>query len=239
MTIRRRRDINVLVIDIGGSHAKFRVWGKRQKRKFATGTRTTPAQLAARVVAMTKDWKYDAVSIGYPGFVVHGKIARDPKNLGRGWVGFHFERYFHKPVKIINDAAMQALGSYRGGRMLFLGLGTNLGSSLILDDVVIPLDLGQLGYSEQETLGDVLSKESLVRYGWNAWQQAVHKTTERLALAFRADYVVIGGGNVRLLKRLPGRSRRGSNNYSFTGGARLWGLAGLEATPRKHTWVIT
>ena len=175
------------------------------------------------------------VSIGFPGPVVNGKPAVNPPTLAKGWLGFDFEGHFKKPVKIINDAAMQALGSYRGGRMLFIGLGTGVGSALILDDVIIPLELGELKYSKKNTVAEILGKECLKKIGTKRWEKAVHEVVPRLAAAFRTDYVVIGGGNSKRLKRLPACARRGSNDRAFTGGARLW-TGAVQA--KKHTWVI-
>jgi polyphosphate glucokinase len=230
--------MKVLVVDIGGSHVKFTVWGERAKGKFESCQDMTPQRLVKEVLTRAAGWKYDAVSLGFPGAVVHGRPACDPPNLGKGWIGFQFRRYFKKPVRIINDAAMQALGSYRGGRMLFVGLGTGVGSALILDDVVVPLELGELGHANGDTLADVLGKRALKRYGRRKWERALRRIIPRLAAAFRTDYVVLGGGNQKLLKKLPACARRGSNDKAFTGGARLWGLARLRANPRKHTWVL-
>lgn len=227
--------MRILVIDIGGSHVKFTVWGKRMKRTFKSGEHLTPDRLLARILALTKDWSYDVVSIGFPGPVIQGKPAVNAPSLAKGWVNFNFERHFKKPVKIINDAAMQALGSYRGGRMLFIGLGTGVGSALILDDAIIPLELGELKYSKKNTVAEILGNECLKKIGRKRWEKAVHEVVPRLAAAFRTDYIVIGGGNAKRLKRLPSCARRGSNDRAFTGGARLWTGAILA---KKHTWVI-
>jgi polyphosphate glucokinase len=231
--------MEILVVDIGGSNVKFTTWQKRRMSKFPSGPRITANQVVKRILSVTKNWKYDAVSIGFPGKILHGRITRASSNLGKGWVNFQFQKHFRKPVKIINDAAMQALGSYRDGRMLFLGLGTGLGSTLILDDVIIPLELGQLRYSRRWTLGEVLGRDGLSRLGRKAWEKAIHNAMEHLTAAFRTDYVVIGGGNVERLKRLPRGARRGGNHNAFIGGARLWGVGGAHAKPRKHTWIIT
>lgn len=230
--------MKILVIDIGGSHVKFSIWGKREKREFVSGRGLTAGTMVRRVLAATREWKFDAVSIGYPGPVIHGQPAGDPPNLGKGWTRFNFEKHFGKPVKIINDAAMQALGSYTGGRMLFIGLGTGLGSSLILDNVVIPLELGELAYSKGRTLVDVLAKNALKMNGPARWEHAVHRVSRHLGAAFRTDYIVLGGGMAKHLKKLPPGARRGSNGKAFTGGARLWGKGNYHAKPRKHTWVI-
>ena len=200
----------------------------------------TADEAIRRILAMTGSWDYNAVSIGFPGLITHGTIKESSSNLGKGWVGFNFEKHFRRPVKIINDGAMQALGSYSGGRMLFLGLGTGLGSALILDDVIIPLALGDLAYSRTCSLGETLGKQGLKRMGRQKWEEQVHRAARSLRDAFRTDYVVLGGGNVKRLKRLPSGARRGDNDNAFIGGARLWGLAGAHARPgKKHIWVIT
>jgi predicted NBD/HSP70 family sugar kinase len=231
--------MEILVIDIGGTHVKFKAWGRRRdKANFVSGDHLSATQVVKRILAETQDWKYDAVSVGFPGSVIHGRIKRASRNLGRGWVHLDFEKHFRKPVKVMNDAAMQAIGSYRGGRMLFLGLGTGVGSALILDDVIVPLELSHLDYTRKKTVGDMLGKQGLIRAGPKEWENAVHQIVERLSLAFQTDYVVIGGGNVKRLKRLPRGARRGDNDNAFIGGARLWGRAGVRAHPRKHTWVI-
>ncbi len=231
--------MKILVIDVGGSQVKFAVWGKRERRSFPSGKGLTPRQLVKQISKMTKDWKFDGVTIGFPGPVFKGKPVREPHNLGKGWIGFPFKTYLRKPVKIINDAAMQALGSYTGGRMLFVGLGTGFGSALILDDVVVPLDVGQLAYSKNRVICDVLSKEALKTNGPRHWEQAVHRVINQLRVAFDTDYIVIGGGNAKHLKRLPRGARRGSNDRAFAGGARLWRIGASYAKPQKHTWVIT
>ena len=218
---------------------KFTVWNHHAKRKFPSGKKLTPKKMAEQLHAMTEDWKYDAVTIGIPGPVIHGRPAIEPPSLGNGWMRFDFQKHFSKPVKIINDAAMQALGSYRGGRMLFLGLGTGVGSTLILDDVIVPLELGELIYSRKHTVAEILSDRALEKYGTKRWETAVHQVVRRLAAAFRTDYLVIGGGNVKLLKRVLPEARRGSNNRAFVGGARLWRTGAFYARPKKHTWVIT
>jgi polyphosphate glucokinase len=231
--------MRILVIDVGGSKVKFKVAGQRASKNFKSGKSLTPERMSRQVITLAADWKYDVVSMGYPGPVTHGKPAVDAPNLGKGWVRFNFEKRLGKRVKIINDAAMQALGSYQGGRMLFIGLGTGVGSALILDGIIVPLELGELKYSAQRTFGDMLGKDSLKTIGHARWEKAVHEMVARLVAAFRADYVVIGGGNAKRLKRLPPRARRGSNTRAFTGGARLWGVGPLRAKAREHTWVIT
>jgi predicted NBD/HSP70 family sugar kinase len=232
--------MRILVIDVGGSSVKFTVWGTREVLTIPSSPDRAAAQVVKQIRFLTDDWKYDAISIGFPGSIVGGKITDASCHLGEGWNGFDFEKRFRKPVRIMNDAAMQALGSYNGGRMLFLGLGTGLGSALILDDVIIPLALGELPHSKRWTLGEVLGKRGLGRIGRRAWEESVHAAVRGLAAAFRTDHVVLGGGNVACLRKLPAGARRGDNANAFIGGARLWGLAGAQAQPRKkHTWVIT
>ena len=232
--------MRVLVVDVGGSSVKLKVWHGRNRARFSSGRGLTAAEAIRRILAMTAGWKYDAVSIGFPGLILHGKIKESTSNLGEGWVGFDFKKHFGKRVKVINDGAMQALGSYSGGRMLFLGLGTGLGSALILDNVVIPLALGDLAHSKRRTLGEMLGKRGLKHMGRTRWEKRVHFAVSSLSDAFRTDYVVLGGGNVKRLRRLPDGARRGDNENAFVGGARLWGLAGAHAKPgKKHIWIIT
>jgi polyphosphate glucokinase len=231
--------MRVLVIDIGGSNVKFRISNCRTDYKFKSGKRLTPERMCSKVLEMLADSRFDVVSIGFPGPVLHGKPAGDAGNLGKGWVDFNYEKALGKRVKIINDAAMQALGSYTGGRMLFVGLGTGVGSALILDDVVVPLELGDLRYSRRKTVSEVLGKDGLKSSGTARWQEAVHAVLSQFAAAFRADYVVIGGGNAKRLKRLPRHARLGSNKLAFLGGTRLWGGGRVHAKSRKHTWILT
>ena len=227
--------MNVLVIDVGGTHVKLRVPGKTAKRKFDSGSEMTPDELVAQVLKTVGDWKYDAVSIGFPGVVADGKIKIDPKNLKRGWVGFDFEKRFKKPVRIINDAAMQALGSYKGGRMLFLGLGTGLGSAMISDGVLIPLELSNLRFSKRRNVEQMLGKAGLKRLRFEAWERTLHEVVKELRAVFVTDYIVIGGGNVKLLKRLPPGAVRGENNNAFQGGVRLWEI---PEKPKKREWRV-
>ena len=235
---RKTKEPVVLVIDVGGSKIKLRKSDSPHTLKFKSGRKMTPSQMVVQTLLLTAKWEYDVISIGFAGPVVHGKPACDPDNLGPGWTEFDFRKAFRKPVKLINDAAMQALGCYRDGRMLFLGLGTGLGSTLILDEVVVPLELGQLRYSRSETLEDVLGKSSLKKIGREKWEKAVHEAIDNLHKAFVADYIVIGGGNAKKLKRLPKDTRRGSNRYAFHGGVRLWQKRPITAEVREHTLVI-
>jgi predicted NBD/HSP70 family sugar kinase len=208
---------------VGGTHVKVQATGRRQRVKFPSGPKMTPAKMIAAVRTATAGWKYDAVSIGYPGVVVHGRPLGEPHNLGRGWVGFDFKRAFgRRPVKMINDAAMQALASYQGKRMLFLGLGTGLGSALIVDGVLVPMELAHLPYKNGCTYEDYLGLAGLRRWGKRKWRRHVNEIVGLLQTALEADYVVLGGGNARLLKRLPAGVRRGDNAKAFRGGYRLW-----------------
>ena len=216
------RHKRVLAIDVGGSHVKMRVFGRRELRQFDSGPQLTPRRMVSRVHEMTGDWTYDAVSIGYPGVVLHGKVVTDPHNLGAGWVGFDFRKAFGRPTRIMNDAAMQAVGSYEGGRMLFLGLGTGLGSAMIVDGVVAPMELAHLPYKKGRTYEDFVGARGLKRLGGKKWRRTVNEVVVQLSTLLEADYVVIGGGNARKLKRLPKNARLGSNDFAFLGGFRIW-----------------
>jgi predicted NBD/HSP70 family sugar kinase len=220
----------VLVIDIGGTNVKVLATGGREAIKIPSGKSMTPAKMVREVKAATRDWSYDVVSIGYPGPVVHDKIALEPKNLGKGWVGFDFARAFGKPVKLINDAAMQALGSYRGGRMLFLGLGTGLGSTLIIDGVIEPMELAHAPYKKGRTFEDYVGQRGLDKRGKKKWTKHVFDVIALLKSVLVADYVVLGGGNTRLLDKLPKDVFRGSNENAFLGGFRLW-----DDTPERFS----
>jgi len=213
--------MKILVIDIGGTHVKLLVTGQRTRREFPSGPKFTPRQMVTGVKKCTRDWAYGAVSIGYPSRVVHGRPIAEPRNLGRGWVRFDYEAAFGRPVKIINDAAMQALGSYRGGRMLFLGLGTGLGSAFIADGVLEPMELSHLPY-KKGTYEDYLGLRGLERLGKKKWQAAVADVVQRLQAALLPEYVVLGGGNVKKLDELPPNCRAGDNDNAFVGGVRLW-----------------
>jgi polyphosphate glucokinase len=214
--------MRILVIDVGGTHVKVLATGHQQRIEFPSGPGMTPGKMAAAVRAATAGWKYDAVSIGYPGAVVHGRPIIEPRHLGSGWVGFNFKKAFGRPVKIVNDAAMQALGSYRGGRMLFLGLGTGLGSALIVDHVLEPMELAHLPYKKGRTYEDYVGLAGLERLGKKKWRHHVNEVVRQLKTAVQADHVVLGGGNARLLKKLPPGTRLGNNANAFQGGYRLW-----------------
>jgi polyphosphate glucokinase len=214
--------VKVLVIDVGGTNVKVSANGQAQVRKFPSGPTLTAKQMVDGVLGLVGDWNYEVITIGYPGPVIHGRLALEPVNLGPGWVDFDFTAAFGKPVKLINDAAMQALGSYEGGRMLFLGLGTGLGSAMIIDQVVAPLELAHLPYKKGRTFEDYLGLRGLKRLGKKKWQKAVEDVVARLQAALVAGSVVLGGGNAKLLKRLPPGTRMGDNRNAFLGGMRLW-----------------
>jgi polyphosphate glucokinase len=213
---------NVLVIDVGGTHVKVGAADHKDLVKIDSGPKMTPAAMVADVKKGTAGWKYDAVAIGYPGPVLHGKPVADPHNLACGWVGFDFHKAFGKPVKLVNDAAMQALGSYEGGRMLFLGLGTGLGAALIVDGALEPMELAHLPYKKGRTYEDYVGLRGLERLGKKRWARHVFDVVERLKAALGADYVVLGGGNAKLLKELPPGSRLGDNENAQKGGIRLF-----------------
>jgi polyphosphate glucokinase len=213
--------MNVLAVDIGGTHVKILATGQKERQEFESGPNLTPQSMVATVKKLAKDWKYDLVSIGYPGRVRFNRPIAEPRNLAKGWVGFNFEGAFQRPVRIINDAAMQALGSYRGGTMLFLGFGTGLGSAMVVEGVVVPFELGQLSY-KKGTVEDYLGLRGLQRLGKKKWRQEVTYCIGRLVAALQPDDVVLGGGNVKKLKRLPKGCRGGDNVDAFLGGFRLW-----------------
>jgi polyphosphate glucokinase len=213
--------MNVLAIDVGGTHVKILATGQKQSREFASGPTLTAKQMVAGVKKLAEDWKYNAVSIGYPGPVINNRPLTDPWNLGRGWAGFDFEAAFMCPVKVVNDAAMQALGSYKRGKMLFLGLGTGLGSAMIVDGIVEPMELGHLPY-KRRTFEDYVGVRGLERLGKKKWRQHVADVIARLIAALEPEDVVLGGGNVKQLKELPPGCRAGNNANAFLGGFRLW-----------------
>jgi len=213
--------VRVLVVDVGGTSIKILATGQDEHRSFASGPTLTPGQMVSGVKKLARDWSYDAVSIGYPGPVLHGRPIAEPYNLGRGWVGFNFAAAFGHPVKVINDAAMQALGSYTGGKMLFLGLGTGLGSTMIVDGIVEPMELGHLPY-KKGTYEDYVGHAGLNRHGKKKWRRHVADVVARFFAALEPDDIVIGGGNVKKLDALPPHSRAGDNANAFRGGFRLW-----------------
>ena len=221
--------MKVMVIDIGGTHVKVYSTGRRESLKIDSGPAMTPKEMVKAVKARTSGWKYDVISIGYPGPVVHGKPLSEPANLGKGWLGFDFEKALGRPVKIINDAAMQALGSYRGGRMLFLGLGTGLGSALVVDGVLEPMELAHLLYKRGKTFEEFVGMPALKRVGEKKWIKNVFEVVEQLQNALQPEYVVLGGGNSKRLQALPPNTILGNNEDARKGGLRLWDA------PRKRT----
>ena len=211
----------ILVLDVGGSHIKARISGGRQEIKIVSGPKMTPEAMLILLRPLLQGKRYDAVSIGIPAPVIHGRVMLEPRNLGKGWKGFDFEKAFACPVRLINDAAMQALGSYDGGHMLFLGLGTGLGSAAIVDGVIQPLELAHLPY-RKHSFEYYVGEQALERLGRKKWRIHVEETVELLRAAFQPDYIVLGGGNSRHLRKLPAGARRGDNANAFVGGFRLW-----------------
>jgi polyphosphate glucokinase len=215
--------MNILVIDIGGTNIKLYHSTGGEARRVASSPTLTPDQMIAAVRAATADWSYERISIGYPGVIKDNRIVKEPANLGPGWAGFDFEPAFGKPVRMINDAAMQALGSYRGGRMLFLGLGTGLGNATVEDGRVTPMECGHLPYRKRQTFEQYIGAAGMQRLGDEKWEKHVHRIVGLLKNALVADYVVIGGGNSKRLKQLPADSELGSNSNALAGGIALWG----------------
>ena len=211
----------VLVIDVGGTHVKILATGHGDRREFESGPTLTPRQMVAGVRRLAQGWDYDVVAIGYPGLVIGGRIVREPANLAEGWIGYDFERAFGRPVRIINDAAMQALGSYRGGTMLFLGLGTGLGSALVVDGHMVPMELAHLPYRKGE-IEDYVGLRGLEKLGRKRWRGHVEHLVGRFTLALHPDEIVIGGGNAKKLKSMPPGCREGDNANAFAGGFRMW-----------------
>ncbi len=211
----------VLAVDVGGSHVKALTSKESERRRFKSGPELTAEQMVAGVLKAVDGWSWDVASVGIPTPVRGGKVVAEPINLGEGWVGFDFEGAFGKPTKVINDATMQAVGSYEGGRMLFLGLGTGLGSTMITDGVIEPLELGHLPF-RKKTFEDYVSEHALEKYGKKKWTEAVFETVQQLAAAMEPDYVVLGGGGAEELDELPPGCRLGDNQNAFLGGFRLW-----------------
>lgn len=222
MTRRSRKSLRILVLDVGGAHVKCLATGRARPIKFASGPTLTPDHMVRKVRKITTRWRFDVVSIGYPGVVRRGAVVREPNHLGPGWVGFDFAVAFERPVRMINDAAMQALGAYQGGTMLFLGLGTGLGSALIVDGVIAAMELAHLPYARGRTYEDDLGEQGRRRLGNKRWRRKVEDVVEGFRKALLPDYIVLGGGNVAHLKRLPPQTRRGDNADAFLGGFRLW-----------------
>jgi polyphosphate glucokinase len=213
--------MNVLVIDVGGTHVKILATGQKEPRKFDSGPSLTPEKMVASVKELVGDWRYGGISIGYPGPVLHNRPIAEPHNLAPGWVAFNYEAAFGCPVKIVNDAAMQALGSYKSGKMLFLGLGTGLGTTLIVDGIVEPMELGHLPY-KKATYEDYVGERGLKKHGHHKWRRHVADVVKLLVAALEPDDVVLGGGNVKKLDELPPGTRAGDNANAFIGGFRLW-----------------
>lgn len=228
--------MDVLVIDIGGTNIKILATGQKEPRKFPSGEKMTLEQMVAGVKKFASDWQYDVVSIGYPGMAKEGRLVTEPNNLAPGWVGFDFERAFGRPVKLMNDAAMQAPGSYRGGVMLFLGLGTGLGSALVVKRTVVPIELGQLSH-KNGTIEDYLGRQGLKRLGRKTWERLFAAVAVRLSAAIHLDDLVVGGGNAKKLIRLPAGCRIGRNANAFLGGFRMWNKE--EQRPAETPSMIT
>jgi hypothetical protein len=223
----------ILVIDVGGSNVKMMISQEEKRRKFPSGPKLGPEEAVEQIKQATKDWSYEAVSIGFPAPVKEGKIASDPKHLGKNWAGFDFAKALGKPVRIINDASLQALGSYHGGgRMLFLGLGTGLGSALVWQDHLFPLELGDLPYVDEGVIEDQLGEEGLIELGKKEWQRQTLRAIKLLRQAFIADYVVLGGGNAKLIEKLPDNFELGHNRNAYPGGVRLWEIDPETKRPR-------
>jgi polyphosphate glucokinase len=214
--------MKILVIDIGGTHVKVASTDTRVPIKIPSGPTMTAELMTKDVLAATKDWAYDCISIGYPGPVVHDRPLAEPHNLAAGWIDFHFQKAFGKPLRFINDAAMQALGGYKGGRMLFLGIGTGLGSAMIFDGVVIPLELAHLPYKKGRTYEEYVGLAGLQRRGEERWRKSVLDIVERLRAALVCDSVLLGGGNAKLMKDLPSHVILGANSNAIDGGIKLW-----------------
>jgi polyphosphate glucokinase len=219
--MKKPRKPQILAIDIGGAHVKVMTGQQRVKREFESGPLLSAKEMVRKVKDLTKDWSYDAISIGFPGPVVGNRPLREPHNLGEGWQGFDFEKAFGCPTKVINDALMQALGGYDGGRMLFLGLGTGLGSAMIIDGALESMELGHLPY-RKKTFEDYVGAAGLEKLGLKKWRRRVAEVVQDLAAALEPDYIVLGGGNVEKIDELPPNTRRGDNENAFEGGFRLW-----------------
>ncbi len=229
--------MRVLVVDVGGTHVKVLATGEKTPREFSSGPTLTAEQMVAGVRAVAAEWTYDAVSIGYPGPVLHGRPVAEPRHLGPGWVGFDYRKAFGCPVQVVNDAAMQALGSYAGGKMLFLGLGTGLGSTLIVDGIVEPMELGHLPYRDG-TFEQYVGLHALQAHGLAQWRCDVEDVVGRLSAALEPEDVVLGGGNVHMLETLPPGCRAGDNANAFIGGVRLWERAAARR-PRTHSLAVS
>ena len=225
--MKSKKTLRVLAVDVGGSHVKVRLSGSQEVRKFDSGPDMTAKMMADGILKLTQDWTFDVVSIGYPGVVIHGRIVSEPHNLAAGWVGFDFAAALGHPTRLVNDASMQAIGSYEGGRMLFLGLGTGLGSALVVDGVVESMELAHFPYKKGKTYEDYVGDAGRRRLGNKKWRKCVDDVVEQLRSVLEADYVVLGGGNALKLKKLPKGAKLGNNAYAFLGGFRLWRSGGI------------
>jgi polyphosphate glucokinase len=234
-----RAGMNVLMIDIGGTNVKVMVSGREEMRKFPSGPTLTAEEMVAGVKSATADWDFDAVTIGFPGLVEEGQLVREPLNLGGGWLDANLERAFDRPVRIINDAALQALASYEGGRMLFVGFGTSIGSALVADDTIVPVELGLIPFTRRATFKTRLTKEARKKSGHKRWQKYVHESVALLQDMFWPRDTVIGGGNAKHLDPLPDHCRRVTNRGAIVGARRLWEGSDLLASPYGTTWRIT
>jgi polyphosphate glucokinase len=219
----------ILVIDIGGTHVKLELSIPRRHCEFESGPKLTAKAMVAKIKRLTNGWAYQLVSVGYPGPVAGNRPIAEPYNLGSGWAGFDFAEALHRPAKVVNDAAMQALGSYHGGRMLFLGLGTGLGSAMIIDGVIEPMEIAHLRYKKRKSFEDYLGRRGLKRLGLKKWRKHVNNVVKALSAALEPEYIVLGGGNARKVKKLPPRTERGGNEKAFVGGIRLWKHSDLHA----------
>lgn len=228
------KKVKILVVDVGGTHIKILATGEHESREIPSGRKMTAGRAMQEVKRLAGGWTYEVASVGYPGPVTHGRPLREPFNLGDGWVGWDFRRAMGCPVKVINDAAMQALGSYKGGRMLFLGLGTGLGSAMIVDGNVEPMELAHLPY-KKKTYEDYLGLRGLKKRGRKKWEAQVNKVVELLRTALAVDDVVLGGGNAKKLKQLPPQTRLGDNRNAFLGGFRLWDSPGYRCTALRNS----
>ena len=224
----------ILVVDIGGTHVKLMI-SREQKRKFKSGPTLTPREMVSQIKPLVADWHYDAIAMGFPSPVRNGRIMGEPKHLGLGWTGFNFEKALGRPVRIINDASLQALGSYRGGHMLFLGLGTGLGSALVWANNVLPLELGDLPYRNHRIIEDYLGRGGMAELGPKRWEREVTRAVTQLKKSLIADYVVLGGGIAKKLKKLPDGAELGHNRNAFLGGVRLWQT---DPRTRRPKWRI-
>ena len=230
--------MRILLVDVGGSSVKLMIEDGGEVRKIPSGEDMVPTRLVKKVKKHTQDWQYDVIAMGYPGVVRDGVPALEPGNLGKGWVGFDFADAFGCKVRIMNDAALQALASYHEGRMLFLGFGTGLGSTLIVDHFIVPLELGELQYDEEHTLEDMLGKRSRAHIGQKRWQKIVERTVDRVRAAFTPDYIVLGGGEAKYIEPLPPGTQRGDNTDAYRGAVRLWSFATERTKTNESTWTI-